>query len=468
MPDKNLNEVPRQVREFYDKGYAALERNNLDAAFHFLGEALALEPGFLKARQVLRLARLRKFKGGGSVGKFFGSVGGSAALAKAMANVTKDPAKAMEAADKALASNPSNIQALRVLAEAAGNMDFPLTAVDAYEAAREVSPDNTGILMELGRLYQVTSQMDKARDCYERILERDSNHVDAMKGLKDATANEAMQQGKWETADSYREMIKDKEEAVSLEQQGRIFKDEDVIRTQMDEVYKLTQEQPNNVSHWKRLADLAVQGVLFDYAIDCYRHALEMTKGADGNIEKLISDTKLKKIDHFIKERQAVLAADPQNESLNQEVAALQTERIRTLMEECEGRAKRYPSDLDIRYELARIYFQNDLIDKAIPEFQTAANNPKNKIACTQWLGQCFHRKGMLDMAVQRFKSAAQQAVAMDGLKKEILYNLGTVYEEMNKKAEAIEQFKAIYDVDVTYRDVAKKIEDYYRSQSGT
>jgi hypothetical protein len=32
----------------------------------------------------------------------------------------------------------------------------------------------------------------------------------------------------------------------------------------------------------------------------------------------------------------------------------------------------------------------------------------------------------------------------------------------MGKKEEAIEQFKPIYEVDIGYRDVAKKVDDYY------
>ena len=32
----------------------------------------------------------------------------------------------------------------------------------------------------------------------------------------------------------------------------------------------------------------------------------------------------------------------------------------------------------------------------------------------------------------------------------------------MGKKEEAMEQFKAIYEIDSGYRDIAKRVEDYY------
>ena len=52
-----------------------------------------------------------------------------------------------------------------------------------------------------------------------------------------------------------------------------------------------------------------------------------------------------------------------------------------------------------------------------------------------------------------------------DDEKKELIYNLGAVFEGMNKKEEAIEQFKLIYEVDSSYKDVAAKVEGYYDNQ---
>ena len=43
-----------------------------------------------------------------------------------------------------------------------------------------------------------------------------------------------------------------------------------------------------------------------------------------------------------------------------------------------------------------------------------------------------------------------------------MIYNLGSVLESMDKKEEAIEQFKQIYEVDIGYRDVAAKVDAYY------
>lgn len=465
MPEKNLNEVNKQVRDLYEKGLASIERNALDAAMHFFTEAITFEPGFLKARQALRIAQIKKSSSGGALSKVFGSVTSSTALATAMANVSKNPTKAMEAAEKVLASNPYNVQALKALGQAAANAGYSATAIFAYETAREGSPKNVSVLLELGILYQDAHESDKARDCFEQILKIDPNHREAYSRIKDTTANEAMRKGKWEEAESYRDMIKDIDEAVSLEQAGKITKDEDIVRAQMADVYKQTQQQPDNVAHWKKLGDLSVMINEFDYAIQYYQHAFGLTKNADGTIDNLISETKIKKVQFQLRQKESELAANPGNEALTQEVANLNQEYEKTVLEECEARARRYPNDLDIRFELAQIYYKNGLIDKALKEFQVASANPKNKVSCFNWLGKCFKEKGMLDMAIQRFKSASEQALVMDGVKKDILYNLGLTYEQMGKRSEAIEQYKVIYDVDIEFKDVSKKIEDFYREQ---
>jgi tetratricopeptide (TPR) repeat protein len=282
--------------------------------------------------------------------------------------------------------------------------------------------------------------------------------------MKDATANEAMNKGHWEG--DARDNLKDAKEAISLEQKNRLVMDVDIVHAQMNEIYQETQTQPENITNWKKLGDLAIKIEDFDLAIQYYDHAYtNLTKKGDGALEKIISDTKVKKLTFTIREKEEQLPADPTNEALKQEIEDLKQQKETIILDECESRAKRYPNDVDIKFELAKIYFRNKQIDKAIPEFQRAAENPKNKTPCNNWLGMCFKEKGRLDMAIQRFKTAAEQAPIMNDLKKDILYNLGTTYQLMGKKTEGIEQFKIIYDVDVNYRDVAQKIDDFYKEQ---
>ena len=46
-------------------------------------------------------------------------------------------------------------------------------------------------------------------------------------------------------------------------------------------------------------------------------------------------------------------------------------------------------------------------------------------------LGQCYRELGMLDLAAKQLDDAAAEMLVMDAVKKEIVYNLGLVYEQM-------------------------------------
>ena len=77
-------------------------------------------------------------------------------------------------------------------------------------------------------------------------------------------------------------------------------------------------------------------------------------------------------------------------------------------------------------------------------------------------LGQCYVSRNMNDLAARTFSDAISELMAMDAVKKDLLYNLGVVYESMDKKSEALDCFKQIYEVDYGYRDVATKVESSY------
>jgi tetratricopeptide (TPR) repeat protein len=68
----------------------------------------------------------------------------------------------------------------------------------------------------------------------------------------------------------------------------------------------------------------------------------------------------------------------------------------------------------------------------------------------------------MNDLAAKTLSDAAQELTGMDAVKKDLLYNLGLVYEKMGQTAHSIECLKQIYEVDYAYRDVASRVEASY------
>jgi DNA-binding SARP family transcriptional activator len=56
----------------------------------------------------------------------------------------------------------------------------------------------------------------------------------------------------------------------------------------------------------------------------------------------------------------------------------------------------------------------------------------------------------------------AKELVAMDNIKKELLYELAMVYHKSGKQEQYLEALKEIYNTDYGYRDVAKRVESSY------
>jgi tetratricopeptide (TPR) repeat protein len=71
----------------------------------------------------------------------------------------------------------------------------------------------------------------------------------------------------------------------------------------------------------------------------------------------------------------------------------------------------------------------------------------------------------MYDLAARTLQNAIKEKPTFDEEKKDLIYNLGIVLESMGKKEEAIEQFKQIYEMDASYKDVSAKVEAFYSGQ---
>jgi tetratricopeptide (TPR) repeat protein len=78
-------------------------------------------------------------------------------------------------------------------------------------------------------------------------------------------------------------------------------------------------------------------------------------------------------------------------------------------------------------------------------------------------LGCCYGELGMLDLAMKQLEEASREILSMDEMKKEIVYNLGLIYERLGELEKSLGCMKQIYEVDYGYRDVAQRVESSYQ-----
>ena len=281
--------------------------------------------------------------------------------------------------------------------------------------------------------------------------------------LKDLSARKTLDQGGYAALEggqgSYRDILKDKQQAVSLEQEKRVVKTEDVAERLIGEYEARLQTEPNNLKLVRQLAELYAQKKQFARSLALYDRVKNSEMGNDPSLERSIADTIVRRFDYQLEQ------LDPAAADYTEQSAKLQAEKLDFQVTECQKRVEKYPTDLAIRFEMGQLYFQTGKINEAIAEFQKAQQNPHKRLVAMSHLAQCFARKKMFDLAARTLQNAIKEKIVFDDEKKDLVYNLGSVLESMGKKEEAIEQFKLIYEMDAGYKDVAAKMDAFYAGQ---
>src|SRR5262249_23693271 len=146
---------------------------------------------------------------------------------------------------------------------------------------------------------------------------------------------------------------------------------------------------PKNLKTLRDLAELYTQKKEFERALGYYDRIKATEGGSDPSLERGISDTMLRRFDYQISE------LDPTAPDYAEKSAKIQAEKQAFQLAEVQKRAERFPTDLQIRFELGQRYFELGRIGEAIKELQKARDNPHRRIQAMKYLGQCFERRGI-------------------------------------------------------------------------
>jgi tetratricopeptide (TPR) repeat protein len=131
-------------------------------------------------------------------------------------------------------------------------------------------------------------------------------------------------------------------------------------------------------------------------------------------------------------------------------------------LSQAEARVRAHPNDGQYHFELGEALYKVGQYKRAVEELQLGLKQPSVRYQALNLMGLSFMKRGMLDFAVKQLALAESELPGMDETKKEITYNLGLAYEASKEPAKALEQWKKIYEVDMSYRDVAQRVEASY------
>jgi len=461
MPEKSINEIPREARPLFTKGNDALARDNFDYAIELFSQVLARDPALIDVRKALRRAQQGKAAAGSSgfFKKMLSSAGSSPQIAKAQLALRSNPAEALALAEQVLNHDANSSFAHKLVVEAAQALDLPQTAVMSLDILHRLHPKDKGIAIQFANHLADLGEVKRAENVLVELAEAYPVDAEVAQALKDISAKRTLKEGGYQKLasgeGSYRDVLRNESEAVELEQEKRVQKTEDVSLRLIGEYEARLKTEPNNLKLLRQLAELYTEKKQFDRALQYYERLKASDQGADAALDRAMATTTARRFDHELEQ------LDPTAPDHAEKAAQLNAGKLAFQLAECQKRVEKYPTDLAFRFELGVLYFQAGKISEAQKEFQKARGNPHKRIAAMNYLAQCFAQRKIFDLAASTFQDALKEKLVFDDEKKELIYNLGTVFESMGKKEDAMDQFKIIYKEDMSYRDVEAKVDAY-------
>jgi tetratricopeptide (TPR) repeat protein len=463
MAELKPEQAPRAVRDKYTKGLDAMQRNNLDYAIELFAAVVEEEPALFEARRRLRICQAKSSRAR-KPNALMNSLKAMGPSGTVKANLKKDPAKALAAAEKLMMLDALNADYAGLVADAAFAAEMPEVAVMTLEIAREGNPADHRLAERLGDTYLQVRNGAGAREVFQALVKAKPNDQDILRKFKNASAIESMTAGKWDQVSStdnradYRKNLKNSAEAEKLEQLSKVTRSADDAAALIGDYEKKIERDPKNLNYYRELARLYTDTGRLEDALAILEKANEIAGGVDPIIERAIADTTLLVYDHNLE----VL----QSEGLSAEYEQTLAEKKAYQIEVAAQRVAKYPNDLQYKYEYGVLLLERGDIDPAIQQFQQSQRNPQRRIESLDRLGRCFKAKGLYDLAADQLKTAAEELQVFDEAKLGIYYELGDLYEKLGQTAEALRYYKEIYARDIGFRDVSAKMQTLHTRPS--
>lgn len=451
------------LQGYYEKGLAAIEKNNYDYAIELLLQVVQEAPAHSEARKQLRLAERSKLEDAPYSVVTMILLKFNSLLPLIMGLIyesTKQYEKSLAFYEEVLKHFPDDTSVLIKIAQIALKLEWVDVAIVGYEDLIEANPTKVDHVKSVAYLYKRRCDVAKAKYYFEQALKLNPHDQTIKKDLKDLDALTTIQEGKWEDNQSYRSKIKS-----SAAQKGPDRGDDEVTGDELLKIKELEDHLIDNPLDEKVLFKLVALYKQVD-RLEQAREKLQVLIDTYPNNPKYqetliqISDLYYLKIINRLSEK---LSFEPDNAALKAELAKIKSQKLADEIAQYQRKIEMYPNDLTLRYELGTLLYEKGDHNAAIGHFQQSVKDPAKLTASLNKLGLCFKAKQMYDLAVEQFKKAGANESTLNAVAKDIIYNLGSTYELMGKKQEAFDEFKKIYGVDISYRDVAQKIDTFYK-----
>jgi len=467
-------EIPPEDRKkaqaFFDRGRTVAETGNYEYGIEMFLHGLELDPDAVEAHKELRDISLRRRATGKKALGFM--------EAMKLKRNTRDDKQNMLNAEKLLAYDPGNTDHMLSLVQSAYRAGFYDTVLwigpilhRANAEAPNGKPDfnkfialkdiykaiasEDGMPNELrARLWKMASEA-----AYAAALLRPED-MDLQSEMKNLAANQTMTQGNYESGGSFRESIRDMAKQRDLLEQDKGVADEDYVAKQIHEAEAQYKADPDEPGKLNRLVEALLKAEKKEYedrAMQLLKHAFEKT--GQFRFRQRYGQIRLRQLTREQRQIDAAYRANPTDESVQQQRRLFIQYRLEEELSEYKLWAEHYPTDLSLKFEVAKRMFMLRQFDEAIPMLQQARQDPKCRTDATIYLGRAFLEAGFVDEAAETLKTMIDDyQLRGDDLSKEMYYWYGVSLQQKGDNENAIKAFSQVAQWDFTYRDVQARI----------
>ena len=446
---------PNAGKKFFDHGDQVAETGNWDFAIEMYAEGLQREPDNMKRGwEKLREVGMKRLAQGGK------PAGGKDKKSHKMG---KDDQVNLANAGFLWAKAPGNIDLMRQvleMADKAGQGDVVRWMGDLMIQALSTGQKkpNKFLCVKMTDILERATHYDLAIRACQLAHDAAPNDAAIESRIGELGAKYTIKQGKYGQEGDFTKGVADMDKQKELMEKDATFKSDEYLQTQIKKAKHEYEASPTVPGKVNALVDALL-------ALEDDRH----DAAALGVLKKAFTDTKMYQFkmrmgDVQIRQmsRHYRLAVETGDKD-----AAVQIRRQQLVFEvqEFAERAKNYPTDLGIKYELGRRLFMVGKFDEAISALQQASRDPRRQVACMNYLGMSFMKKQWWQEAIDTFDRVLQHDMG-DRAAKEIRYNLADACEQLGTQNNDLqllrrseEGFSDVAQIDFNYKDVRERLE---------
>ena len=463
-PGSDFRRDSRKAAAFFKHAEAMADSASYDYSIECYIDGLRHDPGGMdRHEQLHEVAKKRKVSGGKAVrgGKKW---------------KTKSPCDRMLQAERIWAFNPIDRNLAVKALEAAVDVDEDQEVAEyAYwigDIALQLclgKPDAKQ-LMQVCELFVRIPAFDKAVEACRAALSLDAQNGALMHRLKDLEAERLLYENRYGSGQKgdFRENIKDADGQRALEDGDAITKTESVVEANIERRRAEFEAEPEDVNVMQKYVDALLaknDGDTQNEAIEVLEQAWKLT--GQYRLRMQIGDIRMSQARRRLRELQARVKAHPDDDEARQILKKLGAEAARSELEEFTERAKQYPTDMKIRFDLGRRLFMSKKYDEAIAEFQNAKSDPKHRPVACAFLGRCYLLREWFNEAIDVLKEGLDahqihdddRGLEMHYLLMDALEKSAREHRDADTADEAQKIASKILQTRINYRDITKRVD---------